>query len=93
MERQIKTIQWIINLPMDFPQDWDDKMIEFYLNDSSWCSDNLIEELQKYSKEHGCICNISEARILARGQRAKMSCIDDSCAIPLEEIKETLGIN
>ena len=36
-------------------------MIEFYLNDSSWCCDNLIEELQKYSKENGCICEICTA--------------------------------
>ena len=36
-DRQTKTIQWTINLPMDFPSDWDDDMIEFHLNESSWC--------------------------------------------------------
>lgn len=30
-DRQIKTIQWTINLPMNFPSDWDDDMIEFIL--------------------------------------------------------------
>ena len=29
--RQTKTIQWTINLPMDFPSDWDDDMIEFHI--------------------------------------------------------------
>lgn len=40
--RQTKTIQWTINLPMDFPSDWDDDMIEFHLNESNWCCSNLI---------------------------------------------------
>lgn len=34
-DRQTKTIQWTINLLMDFPLDWDDDMIEFHLNESS----------------------------------------------------------
>lgn len=46
--RQTKTIQWTINFPMDFPSDWDDDMIEFHLNESSWCCSNLISELEKY---------------------------------------------
>ena len=77
---------------MNFPADWSDEQILFYLNDSSWCCDNLIEELQKYSKEHGCICDITKAQILSRGQRAKLPCIDDSCEISLEEIKKELNI-
>ena len=32
---KIKTIDWHIYLPMDFPADWGDEMIEFYLNESS----------------------------------------------------------
>ena len=44
--RQTKTIQWTINFPMDFPSDWDDDMIEFHLNESSWCCSNLISELE-----------------------------------------------
>ena len=90
--RQSKIIQWKINLPMDFPAEWTDEQILFYLNNSSWCCDNLIKELQNYSKEHGCICDITTAQILIRGQRAKASCVDDTCEIPLEEIKRALNI-
>ena len=50
--KKIKTIDWHIHLPMDFPTDWDDEMIEFYLNESSWCCDNLIDLLEEYSKEN-----------------------------------------
>ena len=36
-------IRWTINLPMEFPEDWDKEMVEFHLNDSSWCCSNLIK--------------------------------------------------
>ena len=62
-DRQIKTIQWTINLPMDFPSEWDNDMIEFHLNESSWCCSNLISKLKKYDEENGCICGICEAKI------------------------------
>ena len=53
--KQKKTIRITIDLPMEFPEEWDDQMIEFYLNESSYCCDNLVDELNKYSEEHGCI--------------------------------------
>ncbi len=62
-ERQIKNIQWTINLPMSFPVDWSNELIEFHLNESSWCCDNLIDDLLKYSKGHGCICSICKAKV------------------------------
>ena len=63
---KVKTIDWHIHLPMDFPADWDDEMIEFYLNKSSWCCDNLIDLLEEHSKENGCICSICEAKVFKR---------------------------
>lgn len=63
VDRQTKTIQWTINLPMDFPSDWDNDMIEFYLNESSWCCSNLISKLEKYDEKNGCICGICEAKV------------------------------
>lgn len=62
--RKEKIIELTIKLPMDFPEDWDDDMIEFHLNESSWCMDNIIDELQKYSEANGCICNICEGRVI-----------------------------
>ena len=34
------------------------------MNKSSWCCDNLIDLLEEYSKENGCICSICEAKVL-----------------------------
>lgn len=62
--RQQKTVEITINLPMTFPAEWNDSDIEFYLNDSSYCCDNLIDLLQQYSKEHGCICAITKCRVI-----------------------------
>lgn len=59
-----KTIQWIIELPMVFDDDYDDELIEFKLNESSWCCDNLIDLLENYSKKHGCICSICRAKVI-----------------------------
>ena len=62
--RQIKNIEIKINLPMDFPEEWDTNEIEFYLNNSLYCCDNLIKSLQDYSKKHGCICSITECKVI-----------------------------
>ena len=61
---QKRTVRIAIDLPMEFPKDWDDRLIEFHLNESSWCFDNLIDKLEQYSEEHGCICGICKARAL-----------------------------
>lgn len=62
--RQTKTIEIKINLPMDFPQEWSKEEILFYLNDSSWCCDNLIPLLREYSDTNGCICGITQCSVL-----------------------------
>lgn len=61
--QKLVNVKWTIELPMFFPEAWSDELIDFHLNDSSWCCDNLIEELMKYSRENGCICNICKAEI------------------------------
>ena len=53
-----------IYLPMSFPEDWDNEMIEFHLNESAYCCDNIINELYKYSENNGCICNIKECKLI-----------------------------
>lgn len=62
--RQNKTIRVTIDLPMDFPEEWDNEMIEFHLNESSYCCSNLIREIEKYSEENGCICMITKCSVI-----------------------------
>lgn len=56
--RKNKTIRITIDLPMSFPKDWDNEMIEFHLNESSYCCDNIIYDLYQ------CICNIIECKVI-----------------------------
>lgn len=64
MLKQTKTIRITIDLPMEFSADWDNEMIEFNLNDGCYCSDNLIGELQNYSRRNGCICRITTCKVI-----------------------------
>ena len=65
MGRKTKIIATTITMPMDFPDDWDDDMIEFNLNESSWCFGNFLDQLNEYAQQHdGCICNLCEARVV-----------------------------
>ena len=43
------------------PSDWDEEMINFQRNESSWCANNLIDEL---AKREPCICSITEAKFV-----------------------------
>ena len=58
-----RTVKFEITLPMTFNDNMDDDTIEFLLNESSWCMSNLIDLLEEYDREHGCLCNICEAHI------------------------------
>lgn len=58
-----RTVRFTIDLPMEFPDGWDDRLINFHLNESSWCCSNLIPLLDEYDEEHGCICGICKGEV------------------------------
>lgn len=62
--RQKKTIRITIDLPMDFPSEWDNKMIEFYLNESGYCCNGIVDELENYIEENHCICMITKCKVI-----------------------------
>lgn len=62
--KQTRNIRITIDLPMEFPLLWDEEMIEFNLNESGYCADNLIGELQRYSSKNGCICQITKCKVI-----------------------------
>lgn len=62
--RQNITIRITIDLPMDFPVSWDNDMIEWHLNEGTYCLDNLIDELSDYSEENGRICQIAKCKVI-----------------------------
>lgn len=62
-----RTVKVEILLPMEFRDDMDDEAINFYLNDSSWCASNIIELLEEYDENIGCLCNICQFEVLPNG--------------------------
>lgn len=62
-KRKVK-IKYAITLDEEVPLDWDNSMEELQRNESSWCASNLLDMLNKYDVEHGCICNIVKAEVV-----------------------------
>lgn len=62
--KQTRDIRITIDLPMEFPLFWDEEMIEFNLNESGYCANNLIRELENYSRKNGCICQITKCKVI-----------------------------
>ena len=60
----MRNVKAIITLPMEFPEEWTDEQIWFYLNESSWCASNFLDLAEKFDEEHGCICNICEFEVM-----------------------------
>lgn len=48
------TIQYVVDIPVD----WDEQMINFHRNESSFCLGNDIEQLAKENKAEEHICSI-----------------------------------
>ncbi len=52
-------VRFTFDIEADVPHGWDKDAIEFRYNESSWCADNAIQELDKLTGDnHGgdCLC-------------------------------------
>jgi len=58
----------VVNVSIDIVrtevESWDTHDIEFHLNDGCFCVDNLLDEMANTSKRIGCLCNITECRVI-----------------------------
>jgi len=55
-----------ITMVREVPEDWPAEMINFHMNESSWCADNLLPELNAHQARTdagkvGCLCAWTEA--------------------------------
>jgi len=46
------------------PEDWEASMVEFHMNESSSCKDNLLDEIEKQAERLGCACGFGEGVFL-----------------------------
>lgn len=49
-----------IDVIYEVPEEWDENMINFYFNESSWCADNMLDLLIERSQNGKCSCDITE---------------------------------
>ena len=49
-----------IEYEIEVPNFWTAEDIEFHRNESSWCSNNIIEELEDTRRKLGCLCECIE---------------------------------
>lgn len=58
MSKETKTvlIKATISYNIEVPIEWDNDMIEFHRNESSWCASSMIEELTKLDTKKDCLC-------------------------------------
>lgn len=53
-------VKYVYEIEIEVPYFWNEDDIEFHRNESSWCANNSIYEIEKYKdslKEHGCLCH------------------------------------
>ena len=50
----------VVNITIEIvrtvPEDWGEDMINFHMNESSWCASNIIDELAKQDERMSCLC-------------------------------------
>lgn len=64
LQRPVK-IRLTIELIITQPRDWQKDMIEFHMNESSWCMDNIMEDLARYAdSDDRCLCPISNVEYI-----------------------------
>jgi len=65
---KVVMVEVSMTIPRVVPADWDESMVNFHLNESSWCADNIIEDINLYinSKNQGapCMCGTFCGKLL-----------------------------
>lgn len=67
VNRKVK-VELTIQYEISVPAHWDEYMVNFHRNDSSWCAGNLVQELEELDKEKGCLCNAADIEFKYLGE-------------------------
>ncbi len=80
VERTV-VLRMTIEVVVGVPRDWDVGMIEFHKNESSWCVDNLLEQLGSWAASEdqncGCACHATSFEFL------REATAEDHASLPL----------
>ena len=51
-------VRYVYEIEIEVPYHWTEDNIDFHRNDSSWCADNSLEEIEKYQTGGDCLCGV-----------------------------------
>lgn len=57
-------VDFTIRLVREVPDFWDGDRVEFHANDSSWCSSNIVSEIESIDTEDRCLCDRTTAKFI-----------------------------
>lgn len=57
-------IRMTVEYEVEVPSSWDKDMVEFHRNDSSWCCNNMLRELDELSEKLGCLCWVTSCEFV-----------------------------
>lgn len=55
----------VVDFTMVVPASWDKGQIEFHCNESSWCANNVLDDMQKHADRFGCLCSCATITALS----------------------------
>ena len=61
--RKVK-VRAIIEYEIDAPRSWTAHDIVFHRNYSSWCADNIVNELQQITESGACLCDATKFEVV-----------------------------
>jgi hypothetical protein len=60
--RRVK-VQATITYTVEVPAHWPPAQIEFHRNQSGWCADNMLSELEDLTTDGDCLCQHTTFRV------------------------------
>lgn len=54
---KVVKLRYVIECDVLVPHFWDKGMVEFHRNDSSWCCNNAVHDIQAQQKDGDCLCD------------------------------------
>lgn len=58
-------IKMTVEYEVEYPDNFDEALVDFHLTESSWCADNALSDISEYLKSTDkCLCGIAEFEVL-----------------------------
>lgn len=57
-------VRMIVEYEVEVPSTWDKYAVEFHRNEGSWCSSNILHELEELDSQKGCLCRATTFEFL-----------------------------